>query len=143
EVVQDRVTIEIMRGCTEGCRYCQAGMIDRPQRYRTPVKVVELASETLRQTGYEEVSLLSLSSGDHPQLVPMIKALQAEFAGRNVSISLPSLRVDQQLTYLPGLTRNVRKAGLTLAPETGSERLRRVINKNITQHDLREGARAA
>ncbi|MCG3184141.1 MAG: hypothetical protein ICCCNLDF_02253 [Planctomycetes bacterium] len=143
EVVQDRVTIEIMRGCTEGCRYCQAGMIDRPQRYRTPEKVVELASETLRQTGYEEVSLLSLSSGDHPQLVPMIKALQAEFAGRHVSVSLPSLRVDQQLTYLPGLTRNVRKAGLTLAPETGSERLRRVINKNITQHDLREGARAA
>ncbi|MCB9934738.1 MAG: TIGR03960 family B12-binding radical SAM protein [Planctomycetes bacterium] len=143
EVVQDRVTIEVMRGCTEGCRYCQAGMIDRPQRYRTPEKVVELARETIRNTGYDEVALLSLSSSDHPQLVPMIKALQAEFADRHISVSLPSLRVDQQLTYLPGLTRNVRKAGLTLAPETGSERLRKVINKTITQHDLREGARAA
>ncbi|MCA8914499.1 MAG: TIGR03960 family B12-binding radical SAM protein [Planctomycetes bacterium] len=143
EVVQDRVTIEVMRGCTEGCRYCQAGMIDRPQRYRTPERVVELARETVKQTGYDEIALLSLSSSDHPQLVPMIKALQAEFAGEHISVSLPSLRVDQQLTYLPGLTRNVRKAGLTMAPETGSERLRKVINKTITQHDLREGARAA
>lgn len=143
EVVQDRVTIEIMRGCTEGCRYCQAGMIDRPQRYRTPEKVVELARETVKQTGYDEIALLSLSSSDHPQLVPVIQALQQEFEGEHISVSLPSLRVDQQLTYLPGLTRNVRKAGLTLAPETGSERLRKVINKTITQHDLREGARAA
>ena len=143
EVVQDRVTIEIMRGCTEGCRYCQAGMIDRPQRYRTPEKVVELARETVKNTGYDEIALLSLSSSDHPQLVPIIKALQNEFEGEHISVSLPSLRVDQQLTYLPGLTRNVRKAGLTLAPETGSERLRKVINKTITQHDLREGARAA
>jgi radical SAM family uncharacterized protein len=143
EVVQDRVTIEIMRGCTEGCRYCQAGMIDRPQRYRTPETVLALARETVKQTGYDEISLLSLSSSDHPQLVPMIKLLQAEFAGRHISVSLPSLRVDQQLTYLPGLTKNVRKSGLTMAPETGSERLRKVINKTITQHDLREGARAA
>jgi radical SAM family uncharacterized protein len=143
EVVQDRVTIEIMRGCTEGCRYCQAGMIDRPQRYRTPETVLALARETVNQTGYDEISLLSLSSSDHPQLVPMIKLLQAEFAGRHISVSLPSLRVDQQLTYLPGLTKNVRKSGLTMAPETGSERLRKVINKTITQHDLREGARAA
>ena len=143
EVVQDRVTIEIMRGCTEGCRYCQAGMIDRPQRYRTPERVVELARETVKQTGYDEIALLSLSSSDHPQLVPIIKALQSEFAGEHISVSLPSLRVDQQLTYLPGLTKNVRKTGLTMAPETGSERLRKVINKTITQHDLREGARAA
>lgn len=143
EVVQDRVTIEIMRGCTEGCRYCQAGMIDRPQRYRTPEKVVELARELVANTGYDEISLLSLSSSDHPQLVPMIKLLQAEFAGKYVSVALPSLRVDQQLTYLPGLTKNVRKSGLTMAPESGSERMRKVINKTITQHDLREGARAA
>lgn len=143
EVVQDRVTIEIMRGCTEGCRYCQAGMIDRPQRYRTPEKVLELARELVANTGYDEISLLSLSSSDHPQLVPMIKLLQAEFAGKYVSVALPSLRVDQQLTYLPGLTKNVRKSGLTMAPESGSERMRRVINKTITQHDLREGARAA
>lgn len=143
EVVQDRVTIEIMRGCTEGCRYCQAGMIDRPQRYRTPEKVVELARALVANTGYDEISLLSLSSSDHPQLVPMIKLLQEEFAGKYVSVALPSLRVDQQLTYLPGLTKNVRKSGLTMAPESGSERMRRVINKTITQHDLREGARAA
>ncbi|MBK8206025.1 MAG: TIGR03960 family B12-binding radical SAM protein [Planctomycetes bacterium] len=143
EVIQDRVTIEVMRGCTEGCRYCQAGMIDRPQRYRTPETVVKLAEELVRNTGYNEISLLSLSSSDHPQLVPMIKLLQARFAGEHISVALPSLRVDQQLTYLPGLTKNVRKSGLTLAPETGSERLRRVINKTITQHDLVEGARAA
>ena len=143
EVVQDRVTIEIMRGCTEGCRYCQAGMIDRPQRYRTPEKVLELARELVANTGYDEISLLSLSSSDHPQLVPMIKLLQQEFAGKYVSVALPSLRVDQQLTYLPGLTKNVRKSGLTMAPESGSERMRRVINKTITQEDLRNGARAA
>jgi radical SAM family uncharacterized protein len=143
DVVQDRVTIEIMRGCTEGCRYCQAGMIDRPQRYRTPETVVELARKLVRNTGYDEISLLSLSSSDHPQLVNMIKLLQEEFMGKHISVALPSLRVDQQLTYLPGLTKNVRKSGLTMAPETGSERLRRVINKTITQHDLVEGARAA
>ncbi len=143
EVIQDRVTIEVMRGCTEGCRYCQAGMIDRPQRYRTPETVVKLAEELVRNTGYNEISLLSLSSSDHPQLVAMIKLLQTRFAGEHISVALPSLRVDQQLTHLPGLTKNVRKSGLTLAPETGSERLRRVINKTITQHDLVEGARAA
>lgn len=143
EVVQDRVTIEIMRGCTEGCRYCQAGMIDRPQRYRTPETVLKLADELVRNTGYDEISLLSLSSSDHPQLVPMIKLLQERFAGEHISVALPSLRVDQQLTYLPGLTKNVRKSGLTLAPETGSERLRKVINKTITQEDLINGAKAA
>ncbi|MCC6466526.1 MAG: radical SAM protein [Planctomycetes bacterium] len=143
EVVQDRVTIEIMRGCTEGCRYCQAGAMDRPQRYRTPERVVELAREAVHNTGYDEVSLLSLSSSDHPQLAQIIRALQAEFAGKYVSVALPSLRVDQQLTFLPGLTKNVRKSGLTLAPETGSARLRRVINKTITQEDLVNGARAA
>jgi radical SAM family uncharacterized protein len=143
EVVQDRVTIEIMRGCTEGCRYCQAGMIDRPQRYRTPETVLKLADQLVRNTGYDEISLLSLSSSDHPQLVPMIKLLQARFEGEYISVALPSLRVDQQLTYLPGLTKNVRKSGLTMAPESGSERMRRVINKTITQEDLRNGAKAA
>jgi radical SAM family uncharacterized protein len=143
EVIQDRVTIEIMRGCTEGCRYCQAGMIDRPQRYRTPETVLKLADELVRNTGYDEISLLSLSSSDHPQLVPMIKLLQQRFAGEYISVALPSLRVDQQLTYLPGLTKNVRKSGLTMAPESGSERMRRVINKTITQQDLINGAKAA
>ncbi|MHC4841695.1 MAG: TIGR03960 family B12-binding radical SAM protein [Planctomycetota bacterium] len=143
EVVQDRVTVEIMRGCTEGCRYCQAGMIDRPQRYRTPENIAGLARELIDSTGYDGVSLLSLSSSDHPQLVPAIKLLQEEFEGEKIHVSLPSLRVDQQLTYLPGLTKNVRKTGLTLAPETGSERLRRVINKTITQEDLINGAKAA
>ena len=102
EVVQDRVTVEVMRGCTQGCRYCQAGMIDRPQRYRTPEKIVSLARELVDNTGYDGVSLLSLSSSDHPQLVPTIKLLQKEFEGQKIHVSLPSLRVDQQLTYLPG-----------------------------------------
>ena len=143
DIVQNRISIEIMRGCTQGCRYCQAGMIDRPQRYRTPQKVLELARELVKRTGYSEISLLSLSSSDHPQLREMIQLLQAEFEGQHISISLPSLRVDHQLNWLPGLTRNVRKSGLTLAPETGSERLRRVINKAITQEDLVNGAKAA
>ncbi len=143
ETVHDRVTIEIMRGCTEGCRYCQAGMIDRPQRYRTPERVLEMTREILHNTGYDEVALLSLSSSDHPQLFDMMKLLGGEFSKDQVSLSLPSLRVDQQLTELPKLTRNVRKGGLTMAPETGSERLRRVINKTITQQDLLNGAETA
>ncbi len=143
EVVQDRVTIEVMRGCTEGCRYCQAGMIDRPQRYRTPETVLRLAKELVRNTGYDEISLLSLSSSDHPQLLDMMKLLQVEFAGKHVSVALPSLRINDQLQHLPSITKNVRKGGLTMAPETGSERLRRVINKWITQDDLINGARAA
>lgn len=143
EVVQDRVTIEVMRGCTEGCRYCQAGMIDRPQRYRTPETVLRLARELVRNTGYDEISLLSLSSSDHPQLLRMIDDLQREFASRHVSIALPSLRINDQLEKLPAITRNVRKGGLTMAPETGSERLRRVINKMISQQDLIKGAKAA
>ena len=143
EVVQDRVTIEVMRGCTEGCRYCQAGMIDRPQRYRTPETVLKLARELVANTGYDEISLLSLSSSDHPQLIEMMKLLQKEFEGRHVSVALPSLRINDQLQHLPSITKNVRKGGLTMAPETGSERLRRVINKWISQEDLVNGARAA
>ncbi|MBP9892837.1 MAG: TIGR03960 family B12-binding radical SAM protein [Planctomycetes bacterium] len=143
EVVQDRVTIEVMRGCTEGCRYCQAGMIDRPQRYRTPETVLRLARELVQNTGYDEISLLSLSSSDHPQLLRMIDDLQKEFAGKHVSVALPSLRINDQLEKLPSITKNVRKGGLTMAPETGSERLRRVINKMITQQDLVNGAKAA
>jgi radical SAM family uncharacterized protein len=143
ETVHDRVTIEIMRGCTEGCRYCQAGMIDRPQRYRTPETVRKMAREIVNNTGYDEIALLSLSSSDHPQLFPMMAALREEFAGEQVSLSLPSLRVDQQLQELPKISRDVRRSGLTMAPETGSPRLRRVINKNILQEDLVEGARMA
>lgn len=143
ETVHDRVTIEIMRGCTQGCRYCQAGMIDRPQRYRTPERVVEMTREILANTGYDEVSLLSLSSSDHPQLFRMMELLGSEFSKDQVSLSLPSLRVDQQLRDLPKLSRGVRKSGLTMAPETGSSRLRRVINKSITQEDLLTGAETA
>jgi len=143
ETVHDRVTIEVMRGCTEGCRYCQAGMIDRPQRYRTPERVLEMARGIIEQTGYDEIALLSLSSSDHPQLFQIMDLLSAELGEEHISISLPSLRVNDQLQKLPSVTRNVRKSGLTMAPETGSERLRKVINKQITQHDLIEGARMA
>lgn len=143
ETVHDRVTVEIMRGCTEGCRYCQAGMIDRPQRYRTPEKVLSMVREILGNTGYDEVSLLSLSSSDHPQLFRIMELVSGEFSKDQVSVSLPSLRVDQQLRDLPKLSKGVRRSGLTLAPETGSQRLRRVINKTITQDDLLTGAETA
>jgi len=143
ETVHDRVTVEIMRGCTEGCRYCQAGMIDRPQRYRTPEKVLAMVREILGNTGYDEVSLLSLSSSDHPQLFDIMKLVSENFSKDQVSLSLPSLRVDQQLRDLPKLSRGVRRSGLTLAPETGSQRLRKVINKSITQEDLLNGAETA
>ncbi|NUQ35523.1 MAG: TIGR03960 family B12-binding radical SAM protein [Planctomycetaceae bacterium] len=143
ETVHDRVTIEIMRGCTEGCRYCQAGMIDRPQRYRTPETVKKMARAIVRNTGYDEIALLSLSSSDHPQLFDMMDKLRDEFKGEQVSLSLPSLRVNDQLQKLPSVSKDVRRSGLTMAPETGSERLRKVINKNITQQDLINGAEMA
>ncbi|MDY6913705.1 MAG: TIGR03960 family B12-binding radical SAM protein [Planctomycetota bacterium] len=143
EAVHERVTIEIMRGCPHGCRFCQAGHTRLPVRRRTVDEILNAARSAVAATGYEEISLLSLSTSDYPHLDELIERLNAEFAGRHVSISLPSLRADSQLRILPKLTSTVRKGGLTIAAEAGSERLRRAIRKNITEQDMLAGVRAA
>jgi radical SAM family uncharacterized protein len=143
EAVHDRVTLEIMRGCTEGCRFCQAGMIKRPLRPRSVDLLVSRAERCVAASGYEEVSLASLSSSDYPELRTLLERLSARFDPQRVNVSLPSLRVDGMLSALPASLGNVRKSGITIAPEAATERLRRVINKNITDADLFSGARAA
>ncbi len=143
EGVHERVMIEIMRGCPNGCRFCQAGHVRLPVRLRSVDEVVSVARRALAATGYDEISLLSLSTSDYPDLAELIDRLNAEFAGRGVSVSLPSLRVDSQLRHLPRLTSQVRKGGLTIAAEAGSQRLRTAIGKRITEDDMLAGVRAA
>jgi radical SAM superfamily enzyme YgiQ (UPF0313 family) len=144
ETVHDRVAIEVMRGCTQGCRFCQAGMITRPIRERSPEKVVELARQLVQNTGLDEISLLSLSTADHKSAVPMARAVRDEI-GRpmRVNISLPSSRADAFNVELSSMVGDERKGGITLAPEAGSDRLRRVINKYLTEDDIIEATRAA
>jgi len=143
EAVHERVVIEVMRGCPNACRFCQAGATRLPVRWRTVDQIVDIARDALAATGFDEISLLSLSTSDYPRLDELIERLNAEFAPRHVSISLPSLRVDSQLTQLPKLTSEVRKGGLTIAAEAGSERLRKAIRKRITEEDMIAGVRAA
>jgi len=131
EVVHDRITIEIMRGCKHACSFCEASATYRPCRERSKVKILDLARRAYDDTGYDEISLLSLSSGDHSEIVEIVRELNKEFKDRSISVSMPSLRVEDILKYLPTLISEVRKSGLTFAPEAGSERLRTVINKRI------------
>ena len=143
EAVHDRVTIEIMRGCPNGCRFCQAGATRLPVRFRSIEEILTIAREALASSGWREISLLSLSTSDYPHLDELINRLSTEFAERHVSISLPSLRASEQLRELPGLTSMIRKGGLTIAPEAGSARLRRAIGKDISDADMLAGVRAA
>jgi len=143
EGVHQRVVIEVMRGCPNACRFCQAGAVRGPVRTRSAEEIVAVARQAVANTGYREISLLSLSTSDYPKLDELIERINAAFAGRHVSISLPSLRVDSQLRHLPKLTSTVRKAGLTIAAEAGSQRLRRAIAKRITEDDMLAGVRAA
>lgn len=143
KTVHDRVSMEIGRGCTRGCRFCQAGYIYRPLRERSPESILASIEKTLKHTGYEEVSLLSLAAGDYGCLTPLLKELMARYAESKVAIALPSLRVGTLSDELVEEVKRVRKTGLTLAPEAGSERLRQVINKGITEEALVEDARAA
>ena len=136
EIVHDRIAIEIMRGCTRGCRFCQAGMLYRPVRERSLETLYSLAERLVKATGYEEISLSSLSSGDFGQLAELIRGLMDRFASQRVSVSLPSMRIDSLVKQSLEETREVRKSGLTLAPEAGTQRLRDVINKGVTQADL-------
>lgn len=137
EVIHDRLNLEIARGCTRGCRFCQAGMIYRPLRERSPRKILELAKSGLQSTGYDEVSLLSLSTGDYSCIEPLLSSLLEHTREGRIALSLPSLRVETLTPTLIQQVREVRKTGFTLAPEAGTERLRRVINKGNTEEDLR------
>ena len=138
EVVFDRIMLEIMRGCTRGCRFCQAGMLYRPVRERSLETLRSLAMDLERATGYEEISLSSLSSGDYSCLPELIRALMKDMERERVSISLPSLRIDSVLKESLEETQKVRKTSLTFAPEAGTQRLRDVINKGVTEADLIE-----
>jgi len=140
KTVHDRVAVEIARGCTRGCRFCQAGYVYRPLRERSVETILELVKKTLGATGYDEVSLLSLSSGDHSCVAELITGLMKRYAEDRVAISLPSLRVGTLTEELISEISKVRKTGFTLAPEAGSERMRRVINKGISEADLLETA---
>lgn len=140
KATQDRVVLEIQRGCIRGCRFCQAGMIYRPTRERDVEKLKEWADEMLRSTGYEEISLSSLSSSDYSRLPELISYLMEICPERGVNISLPSLRIDAFSLDVMKKVQDIKKSSLTFAPEAGSQRMRNVINKGLTEEDILEGA---
>ena len=143
EAVHERVSVEIMRGCPGRCRFCQASFCRRPIRYRSVEKIIEIAKACYHATGFDTVSLLSLSSAEYPNLEELVAGLHGYFHDRHVGISLPSLRVDKQLKILPELVKSVRKSGLTIAVEAASEKLRQIINKPLKDEDLFAAAEAA
>ena len=139
----DRIAIEIMRGCPHQCRFCQSTVIKRPMRFRSVETIVASALESYRNTGTNEISLLSLSSSDYPQFEELVKRMYEVFAPLGVNVSLPSLRINHQLRTLPELMKGARKAGLTLAPEVARDDMREQIRKKIKNDDLVEGCRQA
>ncbi len=136
KTIHDRVTLEIARGCTRGCRFCQAGMVWRPVRERTPVVLEEMAEAMLQTTGHSELSLLSLSSGDYTLIEPLLKTFMDRYYARRVALALPSLRAETLTPLLIEEIRRVRKTSFTLAPEAGTQRLRNIINKGNTEEEL-------
>ncbi|MBN1146867.1 MAG: TIGR03960 family B12-binding radical SAM protein [Anaerolineales bacterium] len=142
DTVHNRVPVEIMRGCTRGCRFCQAGMISRPVRERPVNEIVQAIEESLAHTGFEEVSLLSLSSSDYSHILELVEAVSQRFQGKHLSISLPSLRIESFSVDLMDALKEARRSGFTLAPEAASERMREIINKPLGAEQLLETASA-
>jgi radical SAM family uncharacterized protein len=142
ETVHNRIPIEIMRGCTRGCRFCHAGMITRPVRERPVQEVVEAIEKALEATGFEEVGLLSLSSSDYTNILELVQAVGERFSGKHLSISLPSLRIESFSVELMEALKVSRRGGFTLAPEAATERMREIINKPVSTQQLLETARA-
>ncbi|MDO4581096.1 MAG: TIGR03960 family B12-binding radical SAM protein [Bacillota bacterium] len=143
KAVHDRAVVEVMRGCTHGCRFCQAGIIYRPLREKSEPLLLQQAADNINCSGYEDISLLSLSSADYSRIDSLIDQLHAAHGARGVGVTLPSLRVDAFSVGLAARTQQVRKSGITLAPEAGSERMRAVINKGVSEQDILSAAAAA
>ena len=143
KTIHDRITIEVMRGCTQGCRFCQAGMSKRPTRPRTIENILNLAEEIYANTGHNEISLASLSISDYPFLHRLMEEMNRVFSPKYVNISVPSLRVNERLALLPSMLNTVRKSGITMAPEAATPSLRKIINKNIRNEDLYSGIKEA
>lgn len=141
DTVHDRAPIEIMRGCTRGCRFCHAGMINRPVRERPVEEILETIDRVIHATGYSEVGLLSLSSSDYTQVVELVEGVNQRYAGKNISVSLPSLRIESLSVELMDALSDQRRSGFTLAPEAATERMRRIINKPISDQQLLDTAR--
>jgi radical SAM family uncharacterized protein len=142
DTVHNRVPIEIKRGCTRGCRFCHAGMITRPVRERPVEEILTAIEEALANTGYEEIGLLSLSSSDFTHILDLVKAVSERFAGRNLAVSLPSLRIESFSVELMDALKDSRRSGFTLAPEAATERMREIINKPVSTQQLLDTARA-
>jgi radical SAM family uncharacterized protein/radical SAM-linked protein len=140
ELVHDRFTVEIARGCSRGCRFCQAGMVYRPVRERSPQEIVRIAQRGLQETGFEDLSLLSLSSGDYSCLLPLVRELMARAANRHVAVSFSSLRADGIVSPLMEEIKRVRKTSFTIAPEAGSQRMRDAINKGLSEQQILRAA---
>ncbi|HYF82583.1 MAG TPA: TIGR03960 family B12-binding radical SAM protein [Clostridia bacterium] len=143
DIVHDRIMLEIFRGCTRGCRFCQAGMIYRPVREREVEELVEIADKLIQSSGYEEISLSSLSTSDFSKLHQLVEKLVSKYQSRRIGLSLPSLRIDSFSLKLVQEVQKVRKSGLTFAPEAGTQRMRDVINKGVDEQDLINSVGAA
>ena len=143
KLIHDRIGIEIQRGCTRMCRFCQAGYIERPTRQRSPEKVLDIADKSYNDTGIDEISLLSLSAGDYGTIVPTLKELNKRYKKKNVSIAVPATRTETLTPEMIEQIKQVRMSGFTIAPEAGSERMRRVINKGNKVEDLMQASRNA
>jgi len=142
ETIHNRIPIEIMRGCTRGCRFCHAGMITRPVRERTVDEVAQAIESAIEKTGFEEIGLLSLSSSDYTHILELVNAVSQRFSGRHLSVSLPSLRIESFSVDLMDALKDTRRGGFTLAPEAATERMRQIINKPVSTAQLLETARA-
>src|SRR5574341_435143 len=140
DTVHNRVPIEIMRGCTRGCRFCHAGMVTRPVRERSVEEVVKAVVEAIAQTGYEEVALLSLSSSDYTNVVELVSAVARRFAGQNLSLSLPSLRIETASAELMDALKDNKRGGFTFAPEAATEKMRNISNKYVPHQQVLETA---